>query len=128
MTPLRLIQDVPTRWNSTYYMFDRVLTLKVPLISAMADLEYESSICHADWQQIAQCRDALRKFEQATKIVSAEKDIVLSKLNYVTERTVGPHYSFDKTLNVAHSSQNSMKFYTRKKVLTIGDVIFKMSS
>uniref|UniRef100_A0A8D9F3V1 Uncharacterized protein n=1 Tax=Cacopsylla melanoneura TaxID=428564 RepID=A0A8D9F3V1_9HEMI len=116
-------------------MFDRVLTLKVPLIFAMAELEYESNICHADRQQIAQCRDALRKFEQATQIVSAEKDIVLSKLNYVMEELLahtkvlkniecspqltefhGVLYKEcvdRKTLNVVLSSQNSMKSYTR---------------
>jgi len=33
---LRLKQDIPTRWNSTYYMLKRITEVKDPLISTLA--------------------------------------------------------------------------------------------
>ena len=36
---LTLIADVATRWNSTYLMLDRILTLKTPLATVLTNSE-----------------------------------------------------------------------------------------
>uniref|UniRef100_A0A8D9E9A5 Zinc finger BED domain-containing protein 4 n=2 Tax=Cacopsylla melanoneura TaxID=428564 RepID=A0A8D9E9A5_9HEMI len=82
---LRLIQEVPTRWNSSLHMFDRFTTLKVPLVATMTSLNFESHLTIEDWQEIEQCRNALKKFELATVAVSSQKDVTISTLNYLMD-------------------------------------------
>lgn len=86
LPPHRLIQDISTRWNSTFYMFERFSSLKVPLRATMAELEYESGLDLNDWQDIAQITDALGLFELVTKEISSEKEVVISKIPYMMEQ------------------------------------------
>lgn len=39
--PLKLIQDVPTRWNSTYLMIERFLLLREPVSQALSQVDSE---------------------------------------------------------------------------------------
>ncbi|KAJ8895565.1 hypothetical protein PR048_000901 [Dryococelus australis] len=41
---LKLIQDVPTRWNSTYYMMSRILRIKEAVISTLAIVNPELNV------------------------------------------------------------------------------------
>ncbi|XP_050066594.1 E3 SUMO-protein ligase ZBED1-like, partial [Aphis gossypii] len=50
---LTVIQDVVTRWNSTYDMFERILHLKNPLMSALVDSKYDVYLSPSDWQLIS---------------------------------------------------------------------------
>lgn len=68
-----LIQDVVTRWNSTFHMFQRFFELKTPLLSALADLNYDVSLTSEDWQTISKSCDILNPFNEITLEMSSEK-------------------------------------------------------
>lgn len=48
-----LIQDVVSRWNSTFHMFQRLFELKTPLLSSLVDLNYDVNLTSEDWQIIS---------------------------------------------------------------------------
>ena len=37
MTEMKLLQDCPTRWNSTFYMLERLVQLRWPVIAVLSD-------------------------------------------------------------------------------------------
>lgn len=79
--PLKLINDVVTRWNSTYYMFNRILKVKEPLSATLGVLNSPVDfISEADWVLLQEICTILKPFEQITTEMSAEKNITLSKV------------------------------------------------
>lgn len=80
LTPaLVLIQEVITRWNSTYEMFQRILDLKIPLISTLAEINFEVVLTGEDWQIISRSCEILKRFKEITVEISAEKTVSISK-------------------------------------------------
>eukprot|EP00102_Acyrthosiphon_pisum_P027011 XP_016664221.1 PREDICTED: zinc finger BED domain-containing protein 4-like [Acyrthosiphon pisum] len=73
---LSVIQDVVTRWNSTYEMFERILHLKTPLLSALAETNYDVYLNSSDWQIISNTCDILKRFKE----ISSEKSVSISKV------------------------------------------------
>ncbi|XP_073973000.1 E3 SUMO-protein ligase ZBED1-like [Rhodnius prolixus] len=65
---LKLKQDVPTRWNSTFIMFDRVLKTKQPLIATIAllNLQGEHNITTIDWEILESAVQLLQIFNEIT--------------------------------------------------------------
>lgn len=71
--PKKLIQDVPTRWNSTFYMFQRFVELENPIRSVLGLLDTALPQLSVDeWILIKQLCEVLKYFEEATKSVSGE--------------------------------------------------------
>lgn len=50
---LKLKQDVPTRWNSTFDMLERLLKNKEPLDSTLALLGYKDQLEELEWTELA---------------------------------------------------------------------------
>ncbi|KAL0811816.1 hypothetical protein ABMA28_009244 [Loxostege sticticalis] len=73
--PKRLLQEVPTRWNSTFYMLKRCLELKESLNSAMANLGLEMITVY-EWQICKEATLMLEPCEEVTRELCGE--------NYVT--------------------------------------------
>ncbi|KAJ8968788.1 hypothetical protein NQ314_002096 [Rhamnusium bicolor] len=72
--PLKLILEVSTRWNSTFYMLQRFIELEEAIKSTVAILEKELPILTAgEWKTIKELCKILRPFEDATKTISGEK-------------------------------------------------------
>ena len=70
----KLILDVVTRWNSTYYMLSRFFQLKDAVRSTVALLDKELPIVSSDeWLAIEEVINILKPFEQITNILSGEK-------------------------------------------------------
>ncbi|KAL3831399.1 hypothetical protein ACJMK2_023150, partial [Sinanodonta woodiana] len=65
----RLIQDVPTRWNSTYYMLERLLEQKraIGVYSQEADIK---SLTANQWRFVDKVLNTLKPFEEQTKQAS----------------------------------------------------------
>lgn len=88
--PLKLKNDMPTRWNSTYEMISRVLTVKDALVSTLAllnlgQLVREEGFTQSDmllttdeWIIAKQSMDILEMFSIVTTAVSTEKHVSAS--------------------------------------------------
>lgn len=76
---VKLKQDVPTRWNSTFDMLERFNLNREPIISTLALLGAKNDILDEDWDIISQSVNILEVFNDVTREISAEQSISLSK-------------------------------------------------
>ncbi|XP_054744485.1 zinc finger BED domain-containing protein 4-like [Anastrepha obliqua] len=67
----QLVQDVRTRWNSTYYLMERLLEQKRAISLYITDHENLINLTHAQWELLEQCIKLLKPFEEITKITSS---------------------------------------------------------
>lgn len=82
-TPKRLLQDVPTRWNSTFYMLQRCVELKEPLNSAMVNLGL-NAITGYEWFICEELCLILQPCEEVTRELSGQKYITGSLVIPIT--------------------------------------------
>ncbi len=77
----KVIQSVETRWNSVFYMLERLVEQKEAVTTVLCLLG-KSSLClsEEDWSMISHSADALRPFEEVPKEVSTEKHVSVSKV------------------------------------------------
>ncbi|XP_051793095.1 zinc finger BED domain-containing protein 4-like [Acanthochromis polyacanthus] len=77
----RLMQAVDTRWNSVLYMLERLYEQQQAITTALSLLG-RNSLClnGEEWSHITEAFEALRPFEEATKEVSAEQYVTISKV------------------------------------------------
>ena len=73
--PLELILDCPTRWNSTFDMLERMITLKSSLLKLSIDHPDIQNLLPTiiEWDEIELLCEFLKPFNTATKILSANK-------------------------------------------------------
>lgn len=81
---LSLKQDTPTRWNSTYLMFSRILEVQKSLMSVMT-LHYQElpTITSEDFQIITETCELLKIFDNATTTMSSEKKVTISQVIFL---------------------------------------------
>lgn len=77
---LKLIQDVATRWNSTYAMFQRCIDLKEPLVSTIAVMGNVNNLLQSDFEIMKYYCDIFKPFNEVTIELSSEKEISISKV------------------------------------------------
>ena len=77
---LKLKQDVPTRWNSTYDMFQRIMQVKDAVITTIALLRPDLNIKQEDWEVIEEVLPVLKPFYEVTVEISAERNVTLSNV------------------------------------------------
>lgn len=71
---LTLKQDVPTRWNSTYYMLERFLKLRPHVNNIInTNISAPHMLSAREIQELQVSIELLRPFEQATKEISGSK-------------------------------------------------------
>lgn len=77
----KLIQSVDTRWNSVFYMLERLCEQNEAVTTALCLLG-RNALClnEGELSLIKQTVDALRPFEEVTREVSAEKYVSVSKV------------------------------------------------
>ena len=61
-------------------MFERILHLKTPLLSALAETNYDVYLNSSDWQIISNTCDILKRFKEITIEISSEKSVSISKV------------------------------------------------
>ena len=76
--PKKVAQDVPTRWNSTYFMLQRLLELRWPLNAVLTDDTLTSRdhrhLCFSndDWDLAKDLVATLADLEEATRDLSGD--------------------------------------------------------
>ncbi|KAL0830016.1 hypothetical protein ABMA28_003474 [Loxostege sticticalis] len=78
--PLKLKQDVATRWNSTFLMLSRIVQIKNSVIAAIALLRSDLTLTDHDWSIIEAAIPILEIFYQVTEEISTKKHVSLSKV------------------------------------------------
>lgn len=81
-TPLKLINEVSTRWNSTYFMLERVCTIRNSLVSTIAVLAEQEidPLTETDFDVMRQTVELLQPFEEVSTELCAEKNVSASKV------------------------------------------------
>ena len=77
----RLIQDEPTRWNTTFYMLQRVVELRVAITAAGVELNVPVELTSSNWLLTEKAVKILQIYEEATHEASG---------NYATVAAVIP--------------------------------------
>lgn len=81
---LKLKQDVPTRWNSTCEMFERILKTKNSVMSTLAiDYPDVDNITSDDIQIIESASEILSFFKDVTEEMSSERNVTISEVPMV---------------------------------------------
>nr|CAI5848501.1 unnamed protein product [Callosobruchus analis] len=80
--PKKLIQSVPTRWNSVYYMLERVYELQEEVRASLAVLGHENipNLNNNDLEEVYQLIKILAPLESATKTMSGENMLLFHQL------------------------------------------------
>ncbi|CAK6969319.1 zinc finger BED domain-containing protein 1-like [Scomber scombrus] len=78
---LKLLQDCPTQWNSTFYMLQRFVRLRDAIITTLALVNSSiSTLNHDEWEAIEEACEVLQPFEETTVEISAESYVTASKI------------------------------------------------
>lgn len=86
IAPKKLIQDVATRWNSTFYMFERFLELEEPLRTTMALIEKNLPIIsQEEWVFLKEMVLILRPLENITNVMSGQSYLTASSVIILTD-------------------------------------------
>lgn len=70
---LKLKQDCPTRWNSTYDMLERLLLVKDAVSAVLASTKKVETLNGNEWEIAEACVEILKPFKVATATLSAFK-------------------------------------------------------
>jgi len=76
--PLKLIQDVCTRWSSTHMMCERLVRLKPFVREVLSELNPVIDLTATEWQQLAELVQILQPCAEAIKLMEGERYPTLS--------------------------------------------------
>jgi hypothetical protein len=107
--PVKVIQDVCTRWWSTYDMIERLLYLK-PAVQTMFiynELKTQQPLIDDDWDSLAMIKEVLYPFKFAQQKLEGEKYVTISlvplllgnirsQLETIRDAPIGPSSSQEK--------------------------------
>lgn len=80
-TNLKLLQEVETRWNSTFQMLQRLVELREPVCTTLASLEMDiASLTPEEYNIVTGCLSVLSPFYKAAVELSEEKRVSASKV------------------------------------------------
>lgn len=79
----QLLQDIVTRWNSTYYLMERLLEQKRAVSLYITDHDILTNLSPSQWELMEQCIRLLKPFEEITKITSSGLSCVSEVIPHV---------------------------------------------
>lgn len=92
---LKLIEDVPTRWNSTFAMLERALKLQDAIDQVILELPEFADTRPINWQQLRDTVKFLGPFDELTTKLSGEKYPSIS-IVMATNRTLMRHLNSEE--------------------------------
>ena len=109
---LKLVQDVATRWNSGFFMLERVLKLRLPITAVLSGAKKKD---HRDlllkdqqWALIEKVIEVLHPFQVATTVFSGQQyvtmSLVLPVVTSLREQMRGGGTKHSQQLNAFRSS------------------------
>ena len=98
--PLSLIQDVSTRWNSTFFLLERLIALRIPLYGVLYDLSKEKDaksleITDNDWSIAEGLVQILKPLKIATQTISGEDYTTLGNVYPIISSLIASHLNDD---------------------------------
>ena len=84
--PLQIVQDVKTRWNSVYFMIERLLELRWPICAVLSDVNVTKrndrylDLKQEQWDLLQELKDILHPLQVATTYLSSEFNVSISSL------------------------------------------------
>lgn len=101
LTVLKLIQSCPTRWNSIYFMLDRLLQNRVPVENVLANRKIVSrstaeqlEITEREWTFISELISVLKPLQVATTVLCGNSHTPISMVNPVIRSLIDIHLSY----------------------------------
>ncbi|XP_051962567.1 zinc finger BED domain-containing protein 4-like [Xyrauchen texanus] len=119
---LKLVQEVDTRWNSTYHMLQRVYDLREPVGAALAGLRTDvAPLSSEQYNIIAECLKVLSPFHDATVELSEEKRVSGSKVIPLLSML---HHTLEEDMGILQTPESkamaeSLKRQLREKLFTL---------
>ncbi|KAL4085139.1 hypothetical protein QTP88_011338 [Uroleucon formosanum] len=122
---LKLKQDVVTRWNSTYDMLKRIISIKDAVISTLAILQSSIQVLTpAEWEVVEKAVDVLQIFHEVTEEISSEKTVSISKVIVLVTSMFHTVETFVLDINIPYEVNlmaNSLKAQLKKRFEEIED-------
>ena len=81
---LRMVGDIPIRWNSTYDMILRAMHLRIPLRNWLDDVilnnpsQERLSLSNLDWKKLKYLIILLRPFAEYTSLIGNSRDATIN--------------------------------------------------
>lgn len=84
--PKKLIQDIQTRWNSTYYMINRFVELETAIRGTLGLLDNAPNALNSEeWIILQDMINVLKPFEEATKAISGKNYMTASLIIVIVQ-------------------------------------------
>ena len=118
----KLINDVETRWNSTYYMMERILQQKQAITTVLCLLDRKDLLLDTqDFDALKEAIQVLNPFEAATRELSGEKHVSVSKVIPLS-RNLQHLISGMSTVVLTKQMQDSLVTSLRRRFLSVETV------
>lgn len=122
---LKLKQDVVTRWNSTYDMLKRIISIKDAVISTLAILQSSVQVLTpAEWKVVEKAVDVLQIFHEVTEEISSEKTVSISEVIVLVTSMFHTVETFVSDIDIPYEVNmmaNSLKAELKKRFEEIED-------
>ena len=97
---LKLKNDVLTRWNSTYEMFDRIANVQEPLKATLGVLHNPvENLSTEERQTLPEICNVSKPFDLVTKEICAEKSVTVSKIIVLVNGLLSACQRINQSLN-----------------------------
>jgi len=105
----KLMQDEPTRWDSSYYMLERLVEQRRAISLYDADYGLPEQLSASDWQQAEKILKLLEPFQRVTKELSAKDASVSQVIPFIETLKIELSSSKDSDLGIKTTKQEMLK-------------------